>query len=72
MANQAANEKGIDSVQTDVLTPNVKDVSSHPGNAEGSVQSTTVVAANEMERENTERERTRLEEERKHHEKIGS
>ncbi len=72
MTNRAANEKGKDSVKTDVLTPNAKDVSSYPGNAEGSVQSTTVVAPNEMERENTERERTRLEQERKYHEKIGS
>jgi hypothetical protein len=72
MTNQAANENSKDSVKTDVLTPNAKDVSTYPGNAEGSVQSSAVVAPKETERENTERERIRLEEERKHHEETGS
>jgi hypothetical protein len=64
--------KGKDSLQTDHLVPNAKDVSQYPGNEEGSVQPTTVTTPGEMERENAERERTRLEEERKHHEEIGS
>jgi hypothetical protein len=63
---------GKDSLQTDHLVPNAKDVSTYPGNEEGSVQPTTLINPNETERENAERERTRLEEERKHHEEIGS
>ena len=66
------SEKGKDSLQTDLLVPNAKDVSNYPGNEEGSVQPTTVINPSETERENDERERMRFEEERKHHEEIGS
>jgi hypothetical protein len=66
------SEKGKDSLQTDHLVPNAKDVSTYPGNEEGSVQPTTVKAPSETERDNTDREHMRLEEERKHHEEIGS
>jgi hypothetical protein len=61
------SEKGKDSLQTDHLVPNAKDVSTYPGNEEGSVQPTTVTTPGDVERENAERERPRLEEERKHH-----
>lgn len=66
------SEKGKNSLQTDHLVPNAKDVSTYPGNEEGSVQPTTVITPGEMERENVERERTRLDEERKHHKEMGS
>jgi hypothetical protein len=49
-----------------------KDVSTYPGNEEGSVQPTTVTTASETERHNAERERRRLEAEKQHHEEIGS
>jgi antirestriction protein ArdC len=48
----------------------VEGVSAYPGNEEGSVQPTTVTTPGETERQNA--ERMRLEEERKHHEEIGS
>lgn len=64
--------KGKDSLQTIPLVPNAKDVSAYPGNEEGSVQPTTVTTHSETERDNTARERSRLEEERKHHEEAGS
>jgi len=60
------SKKGKDSLQTEPLVPNAKDVSTYPGNEEGSVQPTTVTT------ESSERERTRLREERKHHEHGGS
>jgi len=59
-------------IQPDHLVPNAKDVSTFPGNAEGSVQPATVTTQSETEHENTERERMRREEERRHHEQIGS
>jgi hypothetical protein len=65
-------ENGKKPPEADPLVPNGKDVSTFPGNEEGSVQPTTVTTPNEVERENAERERMRLEEERKHHEETGS
>jgi|SRR5580658_9481745 hypothetical protein len=67
-----AIENGRKPLEADHLVPNGKDVSTFPGNEEGSVQPTTVTTQSETERENSERERRRLEEERKHHEQIGS
>jgi hypothetical protein len=67
-----AIENGEKPLKADHLVPNAKDVSTYPGNEEGSVQPTTVTTPGEMERENAERERRRLEEERKHHEETGS
>ena len=58
--------------KSDHLVPNGKDVSTFPGNEEGSVQSSSVTTPNETERENAERERMRLEEEKKHREEMGS
>jgi hypothetical protein len=58
--------------EADHPVPNGKDVSTFPGNEEGSVQPTAVRTPSETERQNAERERMRLEEERKHHEQIGS
>jgi hypothetical protein len=66
------SEKGKESLQSDHLVPNAKDVSTYPGNEEGSVQPTTIATPGEVERKSAERERTPLEEERKHHEEIGS
>jgi hypothetical protein len=66
------SEKGKESFQADHLVPNAKDVSAYPGNEEGSVQTTTLATPSEVERKSDERERTRLKEERKHHEEIGS
>lgn len=65
-------ENGEKPHEADHLVPNGKDVSTFPGNEEGSVQSTTIAPPSKTERENAERERMRLEEERKHHEQIGS
>jgi hypothetical protein len=67
-----ATENGEKPPEADHLVPNAKDVSTYPGNEEGSVQSTTVTTPRETERGNAERERRRLEEERKHHEETGS
>ncbi|MGA2539260.1 MAG: hypothetical protein ABSF53_24860 [Terracidiphilus sp.] len=67
-----AIENGKKPLGADHLVPNGGDVSTFPGNEEGSVQSTTVTTPSESERETAERERIRLEEERKHHEQIGS
>ena len=66
------NRSGQKPVQADHLVPNAKDVSTYPGNAEGSVQPTTVTTPSETERENADREHMRLKEERKHHEETGS
>ena len=72
MINQMKEGSGKDSLQTDRIVPNAKDVSTYPGNEEGSVQPTTVKTPSDTERESIERERMRREEERKHHEEIGS
>jgi hypothetical protein len=72
MTKQMNEGSGKDSLQTDRLVPNAKDVSTFPGNEEGSVQPTTVITPSDTERENTERERMRREEERKHYEELGS
>jgi hypothetical protein len=62
------SEKTIKAIE-EGKKPLGKDVSSFPGNEEGSVQS---IPDTQMERDNTARERRRLDEERKHHEETGS
>ena len=71
-ATVKALENGEKPLEADHLVPNAKDVSTYPGNEEGSVQPTTVTTPSQAERETAERERMRLEEERKHHEQAGS
>jgi hypothetical protein len=67
-----AIEKGEKPLEADNLVPNGRDISTFPGNEEGSVQSTTVTTTRKTERENAERGHMRQAEERKHHEEIGS
>ena len=54
------------------VVPNAKDISRYPGNEAGTVQPTTAVSTDDIERENNEREARRLAEEKKHHEQCGS
>jgi hypothetical protein len=72
MTKQLVEGSDKDSLQTDLLVPNAKDVSTYPGNEEGSVQPTTVINPGKTGRANAERERGRFEEDRKHHKEIGS
>jgi len=72
MTKQMNEGSGKYSLPADRIVPNAKDVSTYPGNEEGSVQPTTVKTPSDTERENIERERMRREEERKHHEELGS